>query len=61
MKLIGNLKEQVDSATDINSKRILIEKAGMALTADELEIVAGGTGMPPICELEDFSPDEYLP
>ncbi len=42
MKLIGDLKNQVDSVTDINLKKTLIEKAGMALTDDELEMVAGG-------------------
>ena len=42
MKLIGNLKKQVDDATDKDTKRNLIEKAGMKLTDDELEMVCGG-------------------
>ena len=42
MEPIGNLKEQADSVSDINSKRILVEKAGIALTDDELEMVTGG-------------------
>ncbi len=42
MKLKGDLKKQVDSAADINSKKTLIEKAGMKLTDDELNMVAGG-------------------
>ena len=42
MKLIGNLKKRVDQATDIAEKKSLIEKAGMQLTDDEMEQVAGG-------------------
>ena len=42
MKLIGNLKKQVDEAADIAEKKKLIEKAGMKLTDDELNMVAGG-------------------
>ena len=42
MKLIGNLKKRVDNAADIEEKRSLIEEAGMKLTDDELEKVAGG-------------------
>ena len=43
MKLIGNLKKQVDKATDISEKRSLIENAGMKLTDDELDMVVGGS------------------
>ena len=42
MKLIGNLKKQVENAETKNEKKSLIEKAGMLLTDDELEHVAGG-------------------
>ena len=42
MKLIGNLKKRVDKATDISEKRSLIEEAGLKLTDDELNMVAGG-------------------
>ena len=42
MKLIGNLKKQVENAETKNEKKRLIEKAGMLLTDDELEHVAGG-------------------
>ncbi len=42
MKLIGNLKKQVDNATDINEKRSLIESVGIKLTDEELSMVAGG-------------------
>ena len=43
MKLIGNLKKQVDSATDVSEKRAIIEKAGMMLSDDELNTVTGGS------------------
>ena len=42
MKLIGRLKKQVDSTTDMSEKRRFIEKAGLKLTDDELSMVAGG-------------------
>ncbi|MBQ1384981.1 MAG: hypothetical protein IIY74_06250 [Firmicutes bacterium] len=42
MKLIGNLKEQVESERTKEGKKKLIEKAGMLLTDDELDRVAGG-------------------
>ena len=43
MKLTGNLKNQVEKAESKEEKKILIEKAGMELTDDELNMVAGGT------------------
>jgi hypothetical protein len=42
MKLIGNLKKQVDNAADIAEKKKLIEQAGVKLTDEELEMVSGG-------------------
>ncbi len=42
MKLIGNLKEEVQKAKSKEEKKELIEKAGMELDDDELETVAGG-------------------
>ena len=42
MKLIGNLKKQVEKAESKQEKKSLIEKAGMLLSDDELENVAGG-------------------
>jgi len=42
MKLIGNLKKQVDQTESREEARSLIEKAGMLLEDDELENVAGG-------------------
>ena len=42
MKLIGNLKKQVENSKSLEESRELIEKAGVSLTDDELEKVAGG-------------------
>ena len=42
MKLIGDLKKQVNNAKDISEKRSIIEKAGMKLSYEELNMVAGG-------------------
>ena len=53
MKLIGDLKKQVDNAKDISEKRSIIEKAGMKLSDEELDMVAGGTG----CEFQVNSDD----
>ena len=45
MKLIGNLKKQVEKAESKQEKKSLIENAGMLLSDDELENVAGGKSM----------------
>ena len=42
MKLIGNLKDKVDKANNKEEARDIIANAGMELTMDELELVAGG-------------------
>ena len=42
MKLIGKLKTEVESAPTKEEKKVAIEKAGMLLTDDELDQVAGG-------------------
>ena len=42
MKLIGKLKDKVDKANNKEEARNIIKEAGMELTMDELEIVAGG-------------------
>ena len=42
MKLIGNLKKQVENEGSKEGRKKLIEKAGMLLADDELERVAGG-------------------
>ncbi len=46
MKLIGNLKKQVEETTSKEEAKEVIEKAGMELTDEELNQVAGGfTGL----------------
>ena len=42
MKLIGNLKKKVENAETKEEARDTIKKAGMQLTDDELDLVAGG-------------------
>ena len=42
MKLIGNLKRQVENEGTMEGRKRLIEKAGMLLNDDELDQVAGG-------------------
>ncbi len=42
MKLIGNLKKQVEETTSKEEAKEVIEKAGMELTDEELNQVAGG-------------------
>ena len=42
MKLIGNLKKQVENEGSKEGRKKLIEKVGMLLTDDELDRVAGG-------------------
>ncbi len=42
MKLVGELKEKVEKAEDLTEAKQAIENAGMELTEDELNSVAGG-------------------
>ena len=42
MKLIGNLKKQIENESTKEGRKKLIEKAGMKLTDDKLEKVSGG-------------------
>ena len=50
MKLTGKLKTQVEAAPTKEEKREAIKQAGMLLTDDELDQVAGGCGdEPPPC------------
>ncbi len=42
MKLIGNLKKQVEETTSKEEAKEVIEKAGMELTDEELDKVSGG-------------------
>lgn len=43
--MTGELKEKVDNAETMEEKKDIIEKAGIELTDDELEKVAGGVRM----------------
>ena len=60
MKLTGILKDKVDKAETMEAKKDIIAQAGMELTDDELEGVAGGKkanlAMP-----EDDNPFRVLP
>ena len=47
MKLTGILKDKVDKANTKEEKKDIIAQAGMELSDDELDMVAGGT-IPPI-------------
>ena len=42
MKLFDNQKKKTDNSTDNSEKKNRLEKAGMKLTDDELNMVAGG-------------------
>ena len=42
MKLVGELKEKVEKATTKEEAKEVIEEAGMELTDEELDTVAGG-------------------
>ena len=42
MKLIGKLKEDVEKAENKEEAKKIIEKAGMELTDEEMDQVAGG-------------------
>ena len=46
MKLVGNLKDKVEKASSKEEARGIISKAGMELTADELNMVVGGGPLP---------------
>ncbi len=42
MKLVGELKKQVEETNNKEEAKEIIEKAGMELTDDELDCVTGG-------------------
>ena len=46
MKLIGKLKEKVEKTETKEEAKKVIEDAGMMLTEEELDMVAGGILMP---------------
>ncbi len=43
MRLVGELKEKVEKAQDLEEAKKAIEEAGMQLTDDEMDHVAGGS------------------
>lgn len=47
MKLIGKLKENVEKAENKEEAKKMIAEAGMKLTDEEMEQVAGGTSIKP--------------
>ena len=46
MKLTGDLKNQVEKAESKDERKKLIEEAGMELTDEEMDQVAGGAPRP---------------
>ncbi len=42
MELTGKLKDEMSKAKDMDEAKKIMENAGMKLTADELDAVAGG-------------------
>ncbi len=46
MKLTGDLKNQVEKAESKDEKKKLIEEAGIELTDEEMDQVAGGAPRP---------------
>ena len=42
MKLIGDLKKQIEETKDIEEAKKILEKAGIELTDEELDSVIGG-------------------
>ena len=57
MKLTGNLKTEVENAGSKEEAKGIIEKAGMELTNDELDMVTGGAGFlhPAPKEMQDIN------
>ena len=53
MELTGKLKEQVEKAETREEAKKIIEEAGISLTDEELDQVAGGS---PIIESADYRP-----
>ena len=47
MKLVGELKDKVEKAENQEKAKEIIKEAGMELTDDELDQVAGGGGYIP--------------
>lgn len=62
MKLIGNLKKQVENEGTRDGRNKLIEKAGMKLTDEELDKVAGGLQEDGIIIYDgrDYDKDQFI-
>ena len=60
MKLVGELKKQVEETKNKEETKELIEDAGMLLTDDELDNVAGGGGKPGECEYSPTMCHEWV-
>ena len=54
MKLVGELKDKVEKAENQEEAKKVIEEAGMELTDEEMDQVAGGGG-----PLYDSAPLDY--
>ena len=46
MKLVGELKEKVEKTENLKEAKKVIEEAGMELTDEEMDQVAGGAPRP---------------
>ena len=57
MKLTGDLKNQVEKAESKNEKKKLIEEAGMELTDEEMDQVAGGAPRPTLDWTDTSQPE----
>jgi len=51
MKLIGELKDKVDKAENQEEAKKIIKDAGMELTDEEMDQVAGGSRIPHVLDL----------
>ena len=60
MKLVGDLKDRVEKAENQEEAKKIIEEAGMELTDEEMDQVAGGAPRPTIGlqkdKLDDIPP-----
>ena len=57
MKLVGNLKKQVEETKNKEEAKEVIEKAGMKLTDEELDQVTGGVDQIKPPEPRGFPPE----
>ena len=60
MKLIGNLKKQVEETNSKEEAKEIIEKAGMQLTDEELDNVAGGKPQNGGCQNGNHDWEHYI-